>query len=284
MFLPGFMLFLLFHYVPMYGLLIAFKDYKLTKGILGSPWVGIDNFRFMFSGHGLTNALRNTVVISLLKYVFVFPAPIALAILLNEVRLVAFRRVVQTVSYLPHFFSWVILSGILFTFLSRAGGFNQLLGLIGIGPIDWLIDPEKFYGVIILSDIWHSIGWGSIVYFAALAAIDPTLYEAAIADGASRWRRIWHITLPSITPVITTMLLLSIGHFLSVGFDQIYNLTTPTTSSIGDILDTYVLRRLLSMDYQLGVAASIFSSVFGLLLVIAANRLVKWYNEDQGLW
>ena len=284
MFLPGFLLFLLFHYVPMYGILIAFKDYKILQGIAGSPWAGLDHFRYLFAGEGFTNALRNTVVIALLKYVFVFPAPILLAILLNEIQVSWFRRTVQTVTYLPHFFSWVILGGILFTFLGRDGGFNRILASFGMEPVSWMIEPKFFYGIIVLTDIWQSVGWGSIIFFAALSGVDPTLYEAAIADGASRWRRIWHISLPAIMPTITIMLLLSIGNFLSVGFDQIYNLMTATTSSVGDILDTYVLRRLLSMNYEVGAAAGLFSSTFGLLLVIVANRLVKGDDKDQGIW
>jgi putative aldouronate transport system permease protein len=284
MFLPWFIVFLLFAYVPMYGVVIAFKNYRILDGIMGSPWVGLEHFRYLFSGPGFTNALRNTIVIALLKNVLVFPAPIVLAIMLNEIKSAWFRRTVQTVSYLPHFFSWVILAGIMFTFLSLDGGFNQVLGYMGISPVSWLIEPLKFYGVIVATDIWQSVGWGSIVYFAALAGIDPTLYEAAIADGAGRWRRVWHITLPGIAPVITTMLLLNIGNFLSVGFDQIYNLMTPTTSEVGDILDTYVLRRLLTMNYELGAAAGLFNSLVGLLLVILANRLVKLYDKEQGIW
>ncbi|MDF2925176.1 MAG: protein lplB [Paenibacillaceae bacterium] len=284
MFIPGFALFFLFHYVPMYGIIIAFKNYRILDGILASPWAGLAHFRNLFAGDGFTDALRNTITIALLKYVFVFPAPIVLALLLNEVRTTWFRRTIQTISYLPHFFSWVILAGILFTFLSLDGGLNQILAYLGLEPVGWLMEPGKFYGVVVVTDIWQSIGWGSIIYFAALAGIDPTLYEAAIADGAGRWRRIWHITLPGITPVITTMLLLNIGRFMSVGFDQIYNLMTPTTSSIGDILDTYVLRRLLTMNYELGAAAGLFNSIVGLMLVVLANRLVRLYDKDQGIW
>ncbi|MFS0726467.1 ABC transporter permease [Paenibacillus sp. 1P07SE] len=284
MFLPGFLLFLLFQYVPMYGILIAFKDFRIIDGILGSPWAGLKHFEYLFAGAGFTNALRNTLIIALLKYAFVFPAPIILAILLNEVRLSWFRRTIQTVTYLPHFFSWVILGGILFTFLGRDGGFNRILSYFGVQPVSWLIEPSYFYGIIVATDVWQSVGWGSIIYFAALAGIDPTLYEAAVADGANRWRRIWHITLPALAPTITIMLLLSIGNFLSVGFDQIYNLMTATTSEVGDILDTYVLRRLLTMNYELGAAAGLFSSTFGLLLVVVANRLVKLYDKDQGIW
>ncbi len=284
MFLPGFALFLLFSYVPIYGLQIAFKDYRVLEGIWSSPWAGFDHFRRLMAGEDFYNALRNTVVIAVLKLVFTFPAPIVLALLLNEVRSGWFRRTMQTVSYVPYFFSWVILSGILFTFLGHSGGMNQLLGLLGIPPVDWLLDPERFYGVLLGSTIWQGVGWGSIIYIAALSGIDPVLYEAAIVDGASRWRRMWHITLPSLMPTIVIMLLLYIGHFLTVGFDQIYNLTTPTNARAADILDTYVLRRLFSMDYELGTASGIFASFIGLCLVVIGNRLVKLYDKEQGLW
>ncbi|RAV06383.1 sugar ABC transporter permease [Paenibacillus sp. YN15] len=284
MLLPGFCVFLLFHYVPLYGITIAFKQFQIREGILNSPWVGLEHFQRLFAGDGFSNAIRNTVIIALLKLVFVFPAPIILAIMLNEVRSGWFRRLVQTVSYLPHFFSWVILAGIMFTFLGTDGAFNHVMSLFGLPQHNWLLESGKFYGIIVITAIWQSVGWSSIVFFAALASIDPTLYEAAIADGAGRWRRIWHITLPGIAPTIIIMLLMYIGHFLSVGFDQVYNLTTATTSDVADILDTYVLRRLLTMDYELGAAAGIFSSVIGLGLVMLGNRLVKLYDREQGLW
>ncbi|WNQ08879.1 ABC transporter permease subunit [Paenibacillus aurantius] len=284
MFLPGFLLFLLFSYVPMYGILLAFKQFRIVDGIWNSPWAGLEHFQRLFTGEDFLLALKNTLVIASLKLVFTFPAPIVLAILLNEVRQAAFRRIVQTVSYLPHFFSWVILAGILFSFLGSEGGFNQMLRFIGLQPADWMLDPDSFYPIIVISTIWQSIGWGSIIYFAALSSIDPTLYEAAVADGAGRWKQIAHITIPSLMPTIIIMFLLYIGHFLTVGFDQIYNLTTPTNSSRADILDTYVLRHLLTMDYELGAAAGIFSSLVGLVLVVGCNGLVKLYDKDQGLW
>lgn len=284
MLLPGLALFLLFSYVPMYGIVIAFKHFQITEGILGSPWAGWENFERLFKGNGFVNALRHSVLIAFLKMVFVFPAPIVLALLLNELRLTWFRRTIQTVTYLPHFFSWVVLAGILFPFLGSEGGFNKLLSLFGISGQLWLLEPDYFYGTIVLTDIWQSAGWGSIVYFAVLASIDPSLYEAAIADGASRWRRIWHISLPSLAPTVIIMYLLSIGHFLSVGFDQIYNLITPPTSGVGEILDTYVLRRLLTMDYELGTAAGLFNSTVGLTLVLVANAVVKLYDKERGLW
>ncbi|MDF2922088.1 MAG: protein lplB [Paenibacillaceae bacterium] len=284
MFIPGFALFLLFSYVPIYGIVIAFKDFRILEGIMGSPWAGLEHFRRLFSGHGFLDALQHSVILALLKMIFTFPAPIVLALLLNELRVTWFRRTIQTVTYLPHFFSWVVLAGILFPFLGLEGGFNKLIGYLGIDPQMWLLQPDYFYGAIVITDIWQSAGWGSIVYFAVLASVDPTLYEAAIADGASRWRRIWHISLPALMPTVIIMYLLSIGRFLSVGFDQIYNLMTPPTAQIGEILDTYVLRRLLTMDYELGTAAGLFNSTVGLLLVIAANTLVKLYDNEQGLW
>jgi putative aldouronate transport system permease protein len=284
MLLPGFLLFFLFQYVPLYGISIAFKDFQIKEGILGSPWIGFEHFDRLFAGDGFSNAFRNTIIIALLKLVITFPAPIVLAIMLNEVRHGWFRRAVQTVSYLPHFFSWVILAGIMFTFLGTDGAFNQLISVFGLEKHNWLLESANFYGIVLISSIWKSVGWGSIVFFAALSSIDPTLYEAAIADGAGRWRRIWHITLPGIAPTIIIMLLMDIGHLLSVGFDQIYNLTTPTTSDVADILDTYVLRRLLTMDYGLGAAAGIFSSIIGLALVMLGNRAVKLFDKEQGLW
>lgn len=284
MFLPGFILFLLFHYVPMYGLLIAFKDYKFIDGVFRSPWAGLEHFERLISGNDFVSAVRNTVIIALLKLVFTFPAPIVLAIMLNEVRQRYYRSIIQTLSYLPHFFSWVILAGILFAFLGTEGGFNQLLHLLGLPTANWLLQAQYFYGIVVISTIWQSVGWGSIIYFAALTTIDPTLYEAAVTDGAGRFRQIWHITLPSLLPTVITMFLLYIGSFLTVGFDQIYNLTTPTNSQVADILDTYVLRRLLTMDYELGVAAGIFSSLIGLALVVLSNRLIKLYDKNQGLW
>lgn len=284
MILPGLCIFLLFEYVPIYGLLVAFKNYQILDGIWKSPWAGLQHFERLFSGAGFMDALRNTVVISLLKLAIVFPAPVVLALMLNEVRYAPLRKFIQTLSYLPHFFSWVILSGILFSFLSKDGGLNSILGWFGFEPISWLLFPQYFYGIVIGSDIWQSVGWGSIVYFAALASIDPTLYDAARVDGAGRWRQMRNITLPSIMPTVIIMFLLTISGFLSVGFDQIYNLMTPTTSNVADILDTYVLRKLLTMDYSLGTAAGIFKSFVGLALVLIANRLVKWYDKEQGLW
>lgn len=218
------------------------------------------------------------------EQLLVFPAPIVLALLLNEVRRRGFVRIIQTATYLPHFFSWVVLSGILFAVFGMKGAYNKLTEMFGIEPALLLLDPSKFYLMIVLTAIWQSIGWGSVIYFAALSSIDPTLYEAAIVDGASRWKRMIHVTLPGIVPTVIIMFLLDIGNFLEVGFDQIYNLMTTSTLDVADILDTYTLRRLLSMDFELGTAAGLFTNTVGLVLVVAANVIVQRIDPDQGLW
>lgn len=283
--LPGLIVFLVFAYGPMYGLVIAFKDYRVVDGIWGSKWVGLENFRYLFDSPEFLNAFKNDLIFVVLKYLFEFPAPIVLALLLNELRFLLFKRVFQTVSYLPHFFSWVVMASILFMFLASDGGLNQFLGAIGIHTDNsWLLDPGKFKGIVVIGSIWKSVGWGSIIYLAALSAIDPGLYEAAAVDGAGRWHRVRHITLPSIMPVVIIMLLLSIGQFLSVGFDEIYNLMTPTTEPTGDIIATYTLRRLFGLDYSVGAASGLFTSAIGLTMVVISNRIVKWYDSDQGLW
>jgi len=285
MFLPGFAVFVLFTYAPMYGILIAFKDYHILDGVAGSEWVGLANFHSLFfSGSDFLNALRNTLVFACLNLLVVFPAPIVLAIILSECRWKWFVRLVQTISYLPHFISWVVLSGILFQFLGQLGTVNALLGLFGLPAQSWLYEPDKFYGIYVLSAIWAGIGWGAIIYIAALAGVDTELYEAARVDGASRWQRIRHVSLPGIAPTISIMFLLQISHFLVVGFDQIYNLMTPITQDSADILDTYVLRHVLTFDYSQGMAASLFQSVIGLILVVIGNRVVRRLDPDQGLW
>lgn len=286
MFLPPMCLFVLFAYGPMYGIVIAFKDFTLLDGVWGSPWVGFENFRTLFGHPEFLNALTNDLVFTALKYVVEFPAPIILALLLNEVRLELFKRTVQSFSYLPHFFSWVILSSILFQFLAHDGGLNKFLGLF-VGPVDttWLLDPEKFKAIVVLAGTIQSVGWGSIIYLAAISGVNQELYEAAAVDGANRWHQVRHVTLPSIMPVIIIMLLLSLGQFLSVGFDRIYNLMTPTTQQAGDVLATFTLRQLFALDYSLGTAAGLFQAAIGLVMVLVANRLVKWYDGGRSsLW
>jgi putative aldouronate transport system permease protein len=284
MFLPGFAVFVLFAYGPLYGILTAFQNYSVIRGIGGSPWVGLQNFTDLFSGPDFLHALRNTVVFALLNLAVLFPAPIVLALLLNECRWKWFVRLVQTISYLPHFISWVVLAGILFQFFGQLGAVNAVMHVFGLPSQSWLYQPNKFYLLYVVSGIWASVGWGAIIYIAALSGVDPNLYEAARVDGASRLQRIRHVALPGIAPTISIMFLLQIAHFLSVGFDQIYNLMTPITQDSADILDTYVLRHVMSYDFSQGMAASLFQAAIGLTLVYVGNRVVRRLEPDQSLW
>ncbi len=285
MILPGLSIIFLFHYVPLYGLTIAFKDFRMDAGIFGSQWIGFDHFVRLFSGMDFLRALRNTLLISLLHLLFGFTAPIILALLLNEVRLHWYVRTVQTLTYLPHFFSWVILGGILLMLLSQDGPFHLLLHWSGLDPISFLTNDTWFIATLVVSHIWQSAGYGSVIYLAALAGIPPTLYEAAVVDGANRWQQVWHITLPSLRPTITVLLILNLGGILNAGFDQIYNLYNPLVYDVADILDTYVLRRLQSLDYSLATAAGLFKSAVGFLLIVLANQFArKVTGGEHSIW
>lgn len=282
---PGIILLLVFQYLPMYGILIAFKDFNMSLGILRSPWIGLDNFVELFGRRDFLQALRNTVVISCLQLTFGFFSPILLAILLNEVRIDFYKRGVQTLTYAPHFFSWVILGGIVIFILGSEGPINYLLLLSGLTPIQFLTNDYWFIAVLIISGIWQSAGFGSIIYLAALTNISPELYESAAIDGASRFRRIWHITIPSLRPTIVILFILSLGNFLSAGFDQVYNLYNPLVYDVADILDTYVLRRLTMMEYSTAATAGFFKSFIGLMLIVMANWLANHLSDgEQGLW
>ncbi len=285
MMVPGVLLLVVFQYLPMYGIVIAFKDFRMDLGILRSPWVGMDNFVALFGNREFLQALRNTVMISLLHLTFGFTAPIVLALLLNEVRLTWFQRGVQTLTYLPHFFSWVILGGIVLLFLGTDGPVNSFLRISGLQPVEFLTNPWWFLATLVVTGIWQGAGWGSIIYLAALSNIPPELYEAARVDGASRWQQVWHITLPGIRPTIVVLLILSLGGFLSAGFDQIYNLYNPLVYNISDILDTYVLRRLALMEYSLAATAGLFKAVVGFGLILSANTVARRLTDgEQGLW
>jgi len=286
LFLPGFILLVLFKYVPMYGILIAFKDYKMMDGVFASPWVGLENFRRLFQGFEFTKVLRNTIVISFLKMIFGFPAPIILAIILNEIRSGTYKRVIQTFSQLPHFFSWVVLGGIITMVFSSQGPVNQLLKLVGFEKgFSFFGNEESFIFLLIFTAIWQSIGWGSIIYLASITGIDETIYEAATIDGAGRWKQIINITIPCLIPTIVTMFILNLGHVMDAGFDQIFNLYNPTVYEVSDILDTYVFRRLQTMDYSFGTAVGLFKSLVGLILVVTTNWFANKISDgEQGIW
>ena len=285
MMLPGVALLLVFAYVPMYGIVIAFKDFRMDLGILRSPWNGFENFERLFGSRDFLYALRNTVIISALQLSIGFFAPIILALLLNELRLHWYKRGVQTLTYLPHFFSWVILGGIVLLFLSSDGPINSFLRISGLQPIEFLTNDYWFIATLIMTGIWQGAGWGSIIYLAALSSIPAEQYEAAHVDGANRFQQMWHITLPSLRPTIVILLILSLGNFLSAGFDQIYNLYNPLVYDVADILDTYVLRRLTLMEYSLAATAGFFKAVVGFVLILTANMIARKLSDgEQGLW
>lgn len=241
MLIPGLLFFLIFCYGPMYGLLIAFQDYYPLKGMHGSEWVGMKHFLKLFSDPFFLSVFRNTIIISLYKLAVCFPAPILLCLALNEIKHLKFKKLAQSVSYLPHFVSWVVVSGIIIEFLSPSRGpINILLQNLGLEPIFFVVDSRYFRGVLVLSDLWKSIGWGSIVYLAAVTSVDPTLYEAAEMDGAGRIGKIIHVTLPALVPIITVMLIMESGKILNDSFEQVYNFLTPTTYSVGDVISIFL--------------------------------------------
>lgn len=277
MLIPGLLYFLVFKYFPLAGSIIAFQDYNIFKGFMASDWVGFKWFEQFFSYPNLNRLLKNTLIISFYQIIFTFPAPILLAILLNELRMQNFKRIVQTVVYLPHFLSWTIVFGFVYTFLSVQTGFaNQAIEALGGTAINFLQKAEYFRTIIISSGIWKEMGWSAIVFLAAIAGISPSLYEAAKIDGANRFKQFLHITLPGMLPAIMILLLLKIGHILDLGFEQIYLFLNPMTLSTGDILDTYAYRiGILGGKYSLTTAIGLFKSVVGLLMLVVANRASK---------
>ncbi len=282
--IPGLVYLIVFCYLPMVGLVIAFQDYKPFLGVWKSKLIGFGNFAYLFRSDQFVSAVWNTFIISGYKIIFGFPVPIIFALLMNEVRSRMLKRSIQTVLYLPHFLSWVIMFGLLFNFLSEYGPLNQLISSLGGKPIFFLSDARYFRSVVVISDIWKEVGWSAIIYLAALAGISPELYEAATIDGASRFKCILSISLPSILPTITIMLLLRIGGILNAGFEQIINLYNPTVFSVGDIIDTYVYRiGLLQTKFGYSAAAGMFKSVVALILVLSTNHFVK-KTEQGGLF
>ncbi|MFS0611974.1 ABC transporter permease [Lederbergia ruris] len=283
MILPGIIFYIVFKYIPLFGSVIAFQDYQIFKGIWNSPWVGLENFQFLFSYQDFFLVLRNTATIAFYQLVFSFPAPIILALLFNEVRILLVKKTLQSLFYLPHFLSWVVVGGIVFELLSTQGIVNVVLGFFDVEPILFMQEEKYFRTIVVLSGIWKEIGWGTIIYLAAIAGINPNLYEAALVDGASRWKQTIHITIPMLFPTILVLFLLNIGNFLELGFDQIFNLLTPMTYSVGDIIETYVYRAgVLQGQYSMTTAIGLFQSVIGFALLWIFNRLAR--KTDQGLW
>lgn len=277
MLVPGLLFFLIFKYIPLAGSVIAFQDYNLFKGFLHSNWVGFKWFEQLFTFPRFTRLLENTLLISLYQIVFAFPAPIILASLLNELRQMAFKRTIQTVVYLPHFLSWTIVYGLAYMmFSTQTGMINNFIQALGGDVINFLQSTELFRSVVVGSGIWKEMGWSAIIFLAALAGINPSLYEAAKIDGAGRWKQYVHVTLPGLLPAITILLLLKIGHVMDVGFEQIYVFLSPMTYSVGDIFDTYAYRAgILGGQFSLTTAIGMFKSVIGFLLLVIANRISR---------
>ncbi|MBB6635470.1 ABC transporter permease [Cohnella thailandensis] len=286
MLLPGALYFIVFRYFPMYGVVIAFKDYSFNDGILGSYWADPWNKHFLTFIHSpyFGQLLTNTLLISVYKLLFGMLPPILMALLLNECRIRWFKSLVQTLTYMPHFLSWVIIYGIVLALLSQNSGLvNHWIEEAGGQSIPFLTSTTYFRSLLVSSEIWQNLGWGAIIYLAAMAGIDPTLYEAARVDGASRLRMIWHITLPGIRSVIVMLLILRLGHMLDAGFEQIYIMYNIQVYPVADILDTWVFRTgLQQLNFSLASAVGLFKAAIGLVLVLVSNRIAKRWGE--GIW
>lgn len=286
--LPGLIYFLIFHYIPMFGIVVAFKDitpFSGLDGILHEPFIGFYHFERFFKSYYFTNVMTNTLVISGLKLLLGFPMPIILALLINEVRLTWFKRSFQTISYMPHFLSWVIIAGLVMSLLTTQGGLvNKVIVALGGQTHNFLGDPKYFRTILVLSHLWASVGWGTILYLAAMAGIAPELYEAAMIDGANRFQQARHITLPGITFVIVILLIFAIGGLLNAGFEQILLLYSPPVYQVADIIDTYVYRSgLLGMQYSFATAVGLFKSLLAMTLLLGANWIARRLGQT-GIW
>lgn len=286
--LPGIAYFLIFYYVPMAGVVIALKDYSPMQGIQGiftSEWVGFKHFSDFFHSYSFTQVLTNTLLLGMYNVVFGFPAPIVLALMLNEIMHRRFKKLVQSVSYLPHFLSMVVVVGIVNFMLSPDGGMiNEMIKWFGQETINFMGQQRMYRTIIVITQIWQQIGWESIIFLAAIASIDAQQYEAAIIDGANKWRQIWHITLPGILPVITIMLILRMGSVLNLNYELILLTYSPTTIDVADVIDTFVYREgLVGMKFSYTAAVGLFKSVFSAALLLGANFIAKRLGQD-GIW
>ncbi len=276
MMLPGMIMLVIFVFVPLFGSVMAFENYSPAKGIFGSKWVGLDNFQFIFSLPDSRQVFVNTLIIAFGKLVFNIIIPVLFAILLNEIRVKVFKKTFQTVVYLPHFLSWVVLATVVTNMFSLTGPFNSVISSLGGTPIQFLADNNWFRQIMVATDVWKEFGYNSVVYLAALTSIDLGLYEAASIDGANRFKQILHITLPSLLPTIVLMTALNLGNILNAGFDQIFNLYNPIVYETGDIIDTYVYRiGMVERQYSIGTAVGLFKSVISFILIMGANKAAK---------
>jgi len=279
--IPGILFFILFRYAPMWGILVAFQDFNIWRGFWDSDWVGVAHFTRFFTGPNFGLLMTNTLVLSLLNIVFAFPAPIILALMLNELRIQWFKRSIQTLIYIPHFISWVIIGSMTFMLLSSGGPINSFLGNFGIGPIPFLTSTDTFRPIMVIQGIWRGAGFGTIIFLAALSGVDMEQYEAAIVDGASRWRQCWHITIPALRSVVVLLFILQMGSVLDTNFDQVVLLSNAGNRSVSDVIEVFVFREgIVGGNFSFTTAIGLFQSVIGLILVVAADRLAKLVGES----
>lgn len=284
MFAPIIVFFIAFKYVPMAGSIMAFKHYNFGDGIWHSPWVGLDNFRVLFSTPATIQIIRNTLILSLLSIFVGFPFPILLAIMLHEIKAMWFKRIVQTLIFLPHFFSWIIVAGIIVTVFSQQSGVaNEIWQFVFGQSFAFLYHEGSWLAIFVSSGIWKEAGFSAIVYLAALSSIDASLYEAASLDGANKWKQIWHVTLPGISSTVVLMFILSMGRVMEVGFDQVFMLQNSTVSNISEVISTYIYKiGLMGSQFSLTAAIGFFESLAGLILVVITNRIARKFGS--GLW
>ena len=280
MLVPGILYYIIFHYAPMAGIVIAFKDFDIFSGIWSSEWVGFDHFRQLFGSDAFFRVFRNSLCVSFYKLAVCFPVPIVLAIMLNEVRNRKFQRTLQTVVYLPYFLSWVVIAGIVTNLLSPSDGIvNVLIKALGGAPVNFLASKEKFRTILVLSDLWHGMGWNTIIFLAALTNIDPQLYEAARIDGAGKLQQILHITLPGLKSTIIVLLLMKIGNLMNNGFEQIFLLYNPNVYEVADVFETYVYRiGLVDTRYDFATAVGLFKSCISFVMLVCANKLARVFG------
>jgi putative aldouronate transport system permease protein len=280
--LPGILYFIIFKFVPMWGLLLAFKEYNPYSGFSGSEWVGFKYFTELFADANFYVMMRNTFAINIFGLIFLFPIPILLALMLNEVRHEAFKRFNQSIVYMPHFLSWVVVASMTFFILSTDVGIvNKIISGMGHETISFLSNPNYFWGLLTAQSMWKEAGWGTIIFLAAMAGVDPQRYEAAVVDGANRWRQIWHITLPAIRPTIIILLILRLGHMADVGFEQILLMMNPLVLSVAEVFDTYAYTHgILKGQISMGITVGMFKGVVGLVLVLVSNYIVKKLGHE----
>lgn len=285
MLIPGVFYFLIFHYVPMYGVLIAFKDFSFKKGILGSDWIGLENFRYMFQLDNFYTVFKNSISLSLLRIVFTFPIPILLALLMNDIKNARYQKFLQTLFYLPHFVSWVVIGSILVNFLSPVNGvINNIIRMLGGEPIFFLAENKYFSPIVVITSIWKDAGWGTIIYLAAITGISGEMYEAAKIDGANKIKCLLYITLPCIKSTIVTMLILRLGSIMNNGFEQIFILQNARNLGVSEVFETYTYRLgLLNGRYSFATTVGLFTSVVGIIFLLASNMISKKLGEE-GLW